>query len=159
MCWKQFTDGGLTRVTKGDYSVKRFKEYIDENLIRKYPNITRYAYLDSMQTKAFIRGGLGDIKIDSPHGCLKDGRIKTCNPVGMKCDNWIRIDKPTWKFACLNHYRFKTMEEFINLKMKRLWPTRYQNGGKGFLNKDLFFQFNRSTKEKRKLFDEIMKGK
>ncbi|MBO6272265.1 hypothetical protein J6O48_05725 [bacterium] len=58
--------------------------------------------------------------------------------------------KPTWSNACLNHYRFKTIEEYVLNKMVRLWPTAYKNGGKDGLTLDMFFRFNKKTEQKEK---------
>ena len=65
---------------------------------------------------------------------------------------------PVWKGAWLNHYRFKTIEEYVKQKMVRLWPTAYKGGGSGYLNTDLFFQYNKKTNEKVELARKLLKN-
>ena len=72
----------------------------------------------------------------------KDCHITCVNTNGDLCTNDIIINNPTWKNACLNHYRFRTIEEYVLNKMVRLWPTTYMNGGKTGLNLNLFFRYN-----------------
>ena len=62
--------------------------------------------------------------------------------------NNIELKKQTWENACLYHYRFKTIEEYVLNKMVRLWPTNYLNGGKDGLTLDFFFKYNKRTPEK-----------
>jgi hypothetical protein len=112
VCWKQFDDSEIIK-TNGDYSVKKFKNFLP---------ITNAG---TTQTKPIIRTCLDDLTWTSAHGRLKDKRIKSVNTEGVICDNAITADKPTWKNACLNHYRFKTIEEYVLNKMVRLWPTHY----------------------------------
>lgn len=138
VCWKQFTDSNIIK-TDGNYSITKFKDYIqlDQN---KY----------CAQTKIIIKTQLDNHIFDSPHGIIynKDNHIICVNTNGDLCKNDIIIDNPTWKNACLNHYRFKTIEEYVLNKMVRLWPTTYMNGGKTGLNLNLFFRYNTFSQEK-----------
>lgn len=144
ICWKQYTDSGIIK-TNGDYSVAKFKDYL--------PIGSGY----SAQTKIIIRTCLNKVEFDSPHGILKDDRVVAVNTKGEFCDNAIMSEKPTWVNAWLNHYRFKTIEEYVLNKMVRLWPTIYGNGGKSILNLSFFFKYNKETKEKRKYALKLLK--
>lgn len=144
VCWKQFDDSEIIK-TNGDYSVKKFKNFLP---------ITNAG---TTQTKPIIRTCLDDLTWTSAHGPLKDKRIKSVNTEGVICDNAITADKPTWKNACLNHYRFKTIEEYVLNKMVRLWPTHYQKGGKSGLNLKLFFMYNKRTPEKEAYAEKLLK--
>ena len=137
VCWKQYDDSDIIK-TNGNYSVTKFKSYLP--LDRK----------DSVQTKIIIKTVLDNIEFSSTHGVLKDKRIKCVDTAGNLTENAINIMKPTWSNACLNHYRFKTIEEYVLNKMVRLWPTAYKNGGKDGLTLDMFFRFNKKTEQKEK---------
>lgn len=137
ICWKQFTDSNLLKVKNNDYSIKRFTEYLPIT----YP----YTAL----TKIIIKTCLPSVTFDSAHGILKDNRIICVNTEGKLTNNSIFINNATWKNARLNHYRFKTIEEFVMNKMVRRWPTNYLNGGKNGLNLNMFFRFNNKTYEKK----------
>ena len=77
----------------------------------------------------------------------KDNKITLCNSEGQKINNTIAISNWTHKTAYLAHYRFKTISEYIELKMKRGYPTLYKNSGKD-LNLLDFFKLNNLTQEK-----------
>lgn len=148
ICWKQYTDNGLIYVKDDDYSVNRFTEVLDNKLIKKGIKETAIKS-SSTQSKAFIRTSFKHLEFSSPHGALTDRRVKACNAYGKSCPNAISIgNRPIWVNAWLNHYRFKSLEEFISNKMVRLWPTHYGNGGKDMLNLNFYFQFNEKTNEK-----------
>ena len=135
ICWKQFTDSDIVK-THGDYSINKFKKFLP---------ITNNI---SKQSKIIIKTQLDSVKFTSPHGIWHNKAIVTVNTAGELCNNSIEIPNNTWANASLYHYRFRTIEEFVLNKMVRLWPTRYQNGGKTGLNLDLFFRFNTKTPEK-----------
>lgn len=154
--WKQYTDSGIMTVKNNNYSVKRFKEVFDLKFCKKnkFP-VQRYISANT-QAKSIIRTNVKDFKVTSPHCFLE---VPTVDAVGKPCWRKIRLgDKPVWKGAWLNHYRFKTVEEFVSKKMVRLWPTSYKNGGKGYLNMDLFFNCNKKTKEKVKYANDLIEA-
>lgn len=138
VCWKQFTDSNIIKA-EGNYSVTKFNQYIP---------LDKDKYC--AQTKIIIKTQLDNIIFDSPHGVIynKDCHITCVNTNGDLCTNDIIINNPTWKNACLNHYRFRTIEEYVLNKMVRLWPTTYMNGGKTGLNLNLFFRYNTFSQEK-----------
>ena len=144
LTWKQFDDSGILK-PNGDYSVKKFKTFL--------PLKQR----DCCQTKPIIKTCLDNIEFTSAHGPVKDPRVKCVNTAGELCNNAITNNKPTWENACLNHYRFKTIEEFVLGKMVRLWPTHYRNGGKSALNLNMFFSYNKKTKEKVAYAEKLLK--
>ena len=144
VCWKQYDDSGIIK-TNGDYSNKKYKTFLP---------ITN---IHACQTKPIIKTVLNNIEFTSAHGPIKDKRVKCVNTAGELCDNAITIKNITWKNACLNHYRFKTIEEFVLFKMIRLWPTHYLNGGKTGLNLNMFFQYNKKTKEKIEYAEYLIK--
>ena len=144
VCWKQFDDSDIIK-TNGDYSVKKFKTYLP---------ITN---IHATQTKPIIKTILPETVFTSAHGPVKDKNVKCVNTAGNLCSNTILIKNVTWDNACLHHYRFKTIEEFVLQKMIRLWPTHYKNGGKTGLNLNMFFTFNKKTKEKEDYAEMLIK--
>ncbi len=142
VCWRQFTDSEILKVEDNNYSIKRFTDYlpITENW--------------STQTKIIFKTCVDNIEFNSPHGILYDSpyskKIVTVNTIGQLCINSIKLrdNEKTWENARLNHYRFKTIEEYVMNKMVRLWPTNYLQGGKVGLNLNFFFRFNNKTQEK-----------
>ena len=155
--WKQYTDNGLLTVTNDNYSVKRFKEVFDKAFCQKNHLPVYYATSSNTQAKSIIRTGIKDFKVTSPHCFLN---VPTVNAVGEKANIGIMLGKvPVWKGAWLNHYRFKTIEEYVTQKMVRRWPTAYMNGGKDRLNLDYFFMFNKKTNDKTKLAKRLLESK
>lgn len=151
VCWKCFDDNDLVCVKDNDYSIKRFTR----------PN-KNGPYINS-QTKMFIRPNRNAI-INSPHGALTinglNEHLKVCNVLGkeLKRNNiaysYNGIDYEHGN-CWLNHYRFKTIEEYI-IKSKRGWPTIYMNGGKEYMNARFFFMFNKYSRQKHKLFANLL---
>jgi len=125
--------------------------------VKKFKTFLPLKYRDCCQTKPIIKTCLDNIEFTSAHGPIKDPRVKCVNTAGELCNNAITNNKPTWENACLNHYRFKTIEEFVLGKMVRLWPTHYRNGGKSALNLSMFFSYNKKTKEKVAYAEKLLK--
>lgn len=144
--WKQYTDNGLVSVKGGNYSITRFTEVFDIPFCKanNFP-LKRYIVTNT-QAKSIFRTNVKNFNVTSPHCFLE---VPTVNAIGKPCWKKIRLgDEPVWKGAWLNHYRFKTVDEFVSKKMVRLWPTSYKNGGKDYLSLDFFFNCNKKTKEK-----------
>lgn len=150
LCWKQYTDNGLVVVENDNYSVlNRFTEiFSKEYCLEHNINIDNF-YKSNTQAKSIVRTNISKFEIISPHVYLP---VITTNAIGEKCNNSkVSIgDSPIWKNAWINHYRFKTIEEYIDNKIKRGWPTNYKNGGKNGLNINFFFNFNALTNDKEK---------
>lgn len=150
LCWKQYTDNGLVVVENDNYSVlNRFTEiFSKEYCLEHNINIDNF-YKSNTQAKSIVRTNISKFEIISPHVYLP---VITTNAIGEKCNNSkVSIgDSPIWKNAWINHYRFKTIEEYIDNKVKRGWPTNYKNGGKNGLNINFFFKFNALTNDKEK---------
>ena len=140
LCWKNYTDSGLTRVKDGNYSVTRFTEWVP-----------------SRCCKSIIRTGL-QLQVIKAHGGTP---VKPCDAAGKPCWNdekpsFAKIGtKPRYKRAWLNHYRCKTIEEYMRFKMFRLYPDQPQEKAKKELTFDFFCVDNKWTKEKKQVAKEI----
>lgn len=136
VCWRQYTDSEILRVEDNNYSIKRFTDYL--------PITNR----NSVNTKVIVKTCIKDGRFDSPHGMIRNHDVVCVTTAGKLTQNSILINNSTWENARLNHYRFKTIEEYVMNKMVRLWPTNYLQGGRVGLNLNFFFRFNKMTKEK-----------
>ena len=141
-CWKNYTDSGLVRVEDDNYSVTRFTEWVP-----------------SRCCKSIIRTGL-KLQVIKAHGGTP---VIPCNAGGKPCWNdekpsFAKIGtKPYYKHAWLNHYRCKTIEEYVRFKLFRLYPDQSQERAKKELTLDFFFTDNKWTKEKKQVAKEIFK--
>ena len=146
--WKYYDDNNLLGVENNNYSINRFThEYQEKD----------WEWAQHRFTKRILRTNL-DLVINSSHGPLnkaqmkeykqqKNNKIIICNTDGQRINNTIAIFNWTHKTAYLAHYRFKTISEYIDLKMKRGYPTLYKNSGKDMNLLD-FFKLNNLTQEK-----------
>ncbi len=136
VCWRQYTDSEILKVEDNNYSIKRFTDYL--------PITNRH----SVNTKVIVKTCIKNGTFDSPHGMIRNHDVVCVTTAGKLTQNSILINNSTWENARLNHYRFKTIEEYVMNKMVRLWPTNYLQGGKVGLNLNFFFRFNNKTQEK-----------
>lgn len=135
LCWQCYTDNGLVRVEDGNYSVSRFTEYSD---------------LWSTQAKTIIKGGQKHITSIGVH---TTSQLKhPVNARGEAC--WNEGDAThtinigpihIWDCAYIKHYRFKTIQEFIDVKMKNWQQKNIKNKWISF---EQFFKLNKKTPEK-----------
>lgn len=146
--WKYFDDNNLVCVDDNNYSITRFThEYVEKD----------WQYAQHRFTKRIMRTNC-DLTVNSSHGPIRAAKmseykaeapntIAVCNTDGQKIINDIVIKNWTHRTAYLAHYRYKTISEYINLKLKRGYPTLYKNSGKDLSIGD-FFCLNKPTPEK-----------
>lgn len=99
------------------------------------------------QGKAFVRGGIKNVVVTSPHfasiGC-RSNIIISCLPSGKPCYSGVVIREDySQETIYLNHYMTKSLSEFINQKLNRSDAV--------FVNKltlDYYWRINKKTKEK-----------
>lgn len=144
--WKTYTDSGILS-PKGDYSIKKFTEFIED----------RY-HVDNRHVKCILKTNRNLKFIDSVH--IAKGSDKICNVFGKK-EIYSNLNKgqAIWVRAWINHYRLKTIEEFVLNKMQRLYPDHDDIYSKNLLNLDYFFGRNRNkyTPEKETYAKELLK--
>jgi hypothetical protein len=151
--WECYDDNDLVRVIDNNYNVQ---ERFTHPMANKVLNV---------QTKAFIRGGL-NLEIISPHGptlvslesfIISDinKNLRCCNSAGEPCENDVEIQNLTYQNFKIKHY-LKTIEEYINLKIKRGYPNNWANRGKLFLVPEYFFTYNKRTPEKEQYINQVM---
>lgn len=139
--WKIYDDNNLIRVVDNDYSIQsRFTR----ELSTSFPNKN---YLNK-EIKSIVRGHLKNIKfVKNPHTCEGTG-IVCCNALGQTTlSNVQKSQIVVHKYAWINHYICKTIEEYIHIKMVRKGGhTKHEKGLRYSLN--FFFTYNKRTAEK-----------
>ena len=104
------------------------------------------------QVKSIIRCGKEYTYIGA-HGRTSP-QYSFCNTEGIPSNYVIRrcgcnINNFTYKNAYLAHYRFKTISEYVNNKVKRGYPlSKSETDRYAKYNIDFFFMYNKKTKEK-----------
>lgn len=139
--WLVYDDNDLINVKNNDYSLnKRF---------------TRGNYY-STTCKSIFKTKFKEINstnLINAHGPVG---FKTCDPEGIKCNNGTDKTLPYFVMSkeikktneYIKHFKLKTIEEFIDFKLKRLYIDRSQGKAKEYLTFSLFFSYNKKTKEK-----------
>lgn len=132
--WKHFTDNDQLDIINNDYRVfERFKTFADCE--------------ENCNGKSIIRTtvNIKNNKIQ-PHGYHNDQSLIVVDAEGEKCKNinWFVSNPPDYKTAWINHYRTKTIGEYIRQKFFR----GDINGYDSRYGLDLFWKTNRFTKEK-----------
>ena len=91
--------------------------YINKPLSERFPEIIRN--MKKYPIKTILRGNITGIKIANVHWLSKNKKIKACNGFGNIVKKIVfYADKVDKKKYYINHYCFKSTEEFIN-KIKR----------------------------------------
>ena len=139
--WLVFDDNDLINVNKNDFSLlKRF---------------TRKSYY-SKTCKSIFKTGFKQINSTNflnAHGPIG---LKTCDPDGISCYNGKGKNLPHFVMnkdikktnEYIRHFKLKTLQEFIDRKLKRLYADQSQDKAKQYLTLSLFFSYNKKTKEK-----------
>lgn len=143
ICWKLYDDNGLLRAD-GDYRCReRFTQAVSiEN------KQSRYA-------KTIVRGGLRGIEWKSSvHYPSKIYRV--CDVLGNKTTASNKFDWPVWTKAVIEHYRYKTIEEYVQNKMRRLYADQTAESAKKKLTIAEFFTINERTMEKITLANQLL---
>ena len=143
--WKIYTDNNLI-YDDGRPCLERFTMPMDIYKNIEYRNIP-----ENMHVKSIIRGNIDNINMGNPHYVYNDLLNKTtCNNCGEKInDENVSTCQPiNYKLAYIKHFTTKTIDEWLNNKLKR---------GVGDRNYDLFlctypierfFKYNDVTIEK-----------
>ena len=85
--------------------------YVNKTLKERFPKV-KYIY-KKLAVKSILRGNIKNIKIRNNH--IINKRYETCNGFGQKMylkKNY--IIHPDYKYYYIDHYYYKSVEEFIN---------------------------------------------
>lgn len=105
-----------------------------------------YNFPENNHVKSIVRGHLDNVQFTSnPH--IPSTPLKCCNTKGEKADQspWTPYD---FSKAYLKHFQYKTIEEWLNKKMKRGTPDRSYEQFLKDTPIDNFFNINTKTDDK-----------
>ena len=124
--------------------------YNNRTLKERFPEI-RYQ-LKKILVKSIIRGNLPNIKINNVHIINKD--YEACNGFGQKLNmKNVYMPKPDYKLYYIDHYYYKSTEEFIN-KINR-GSCFYGNGNDKKIKRIFsYFLYNEMNSKKITLFEK-----
>jgi disulfide oxidoreductase YuzD len=136
--WMVYTDNNIIK-NDGRKVLERFTTPMD------YDKCVTYKFPENNHTKSIIRCGIENLKWNqTPHTV---SNIKYCNSIGDSCSN-SPFEPYNFELAYIKHFTTKTIEEWINNKIKRGYP----DGNKDWFKKnsitDKFFKYNGITDEK-----------
>ena len=111
--------------------------YKNESLFKRFPK----AFYNIINVKSILRGHNPDIQIKSIHRI--NYSIKACNGFGQIN----KLNKPDFKYYYIDHYYFKSTEEFIN-KINKGDAYYLSNKVLKFNKIKFYFAFNKITLKK-----------
>ena len=141
--WRLFGDDNIIERDMNKKVVDTFHNEITKSFNR---NLIDKGNLEK-QGKAFVRGGLSNVIVRSPHfasfGC-RDNIIPSILPSGKPCYSKVVIEEDySNEKVFLNHYMTKSLSEFIDQKLNR---TDAVFGNTVAL--DYYWRINKKTNEK-----------
>ena len=117
--WKLFGDNNLIERDMSKSVVETFTKEVKHSLNR---NLVDKGNLE-IQGKAFVRGGLSNIIVSSPHFASRYNRkniLSSVLPNGNICESGVAIREDySGTNVFLNHYMTKSLSEFIKQKLNR----------------------------------------
>lgn len=141
--WRLFGDDDL--IERDTYKVYgEFKQVVKSSLHR---NLKQKGDLE-IQGKFILKGGLSNIYISSPHFAsykTRNNIVPSVLPSGRVCNNsGVRIREDySYETIYLNHYMTKSLQEFIDQKLKRT------DAVYGYtIPLDYYWRINKKTNEK-----------
>jgi len=138
--WRMFGDDG---VIERDMSIPVHEFFKINNDAREGPN--------SLLGKVIIRGGLPELAFKSCHG---DGKFKSCLPSGRAYPSIRYIMRYDKEKVYLNHYRTKTLKEWLETKFLR---GNRIHSSTAVTPRSYFFKVNEWTQEKQDFLDKWLK--
>ena len=139
MNWRIFTDSGRLRWT-------------DEPVTSRFTETLPKSDPLNSQCKSFVRGRIQSFGHISCHGMCG---VRACDVHGNKCADCRPSNDgpPIWDTAVIDHYRTKTIEEYLEQKVGRgdTW-NKYSN------TLETFFRINEKTDEKLDIIEEFKKS-
>lgn len=143
VCWKNYGDNNLITVENNDYS-----------LVGRFVNPCPVQ--NDVQIKAIVRCSNKDDVTElhigncNYHSCNTNGEFITSSGV---CGEKPSI--PSYANMWLNHYRTKTLQEYIEIRMRKKNMWGYFDNRITF---DYFFEINEKTPEKLKYIEDFQKN-
>ena len=112
-----------------------------------------YNFPENNHIKTILRGGLDGVKWNStPH--TPKGVKKCCNALGNECMADSPFNPYDFNRAWLRHFQTKTIQEWLELKMRRGVGDRTRESFEKTYQVDNFFVYNKKTEEKEEIIKE-----
>jgi len=142
--WRLFGDDDMVERDTSVPLLKAFTKEVKSSLNR---NLVDKGNLEK-QGKAFVKGGMNNIVVQSPHFASIGNRkniVPSILPSGRVCRSLVVINED-YSHECIyiNHYMTKTISEFLAQKLNRSDAVF----GNTPLKLDYFWRINKKTKEK-----------
>lgn len=148
--WMCYGDNGLLRYDSKPVRERFAKPIMPINFMASYE------FPENYHIKTIIRGGLNNIKWSAtPH--TPKGIELCCDADGNRCDGGSPFNKYTYNTAWIDHYVTKTLEEYVEVKLKRGYPDRPIGDFSKNIDVYKFFKYNELTKEKDVLKEHLIK--
>lgn len=148
--WLIFDDNGNVR-----YEPKPVIERFAQPMLPINKCIT-YSFPENYHVKTFARGGKEIRFSQTPH--VPSNGIRACNAVGQEVDSMSPFQPFVYSTAFLRHYTTKTIEEFLDIKVKRGFADTPDEIAREHLTIDKFFKCNEKTEDKLKFAEQFMNG-
>lgn len=117
--WKLFGDNDLIERDMTKSVMETFTQEVKHTLNR---NLIDKGNLE-IQGKAFVRGGMSNVVVRSPHFAsfgTRDNVIPSILPSGRWCKSKVAIEEDySHENVFLNHYMTKSLSEFVKQKLNR----------------------------------------
>ena len=149
--WCTYNDNNYITVKDNNYNVlSRFNERAYPGVYDRYHKIMVKTNIPNLRINSVhkIWAIAPAVETDSGISNTKEvlDSIKYCDSNGKELD-LTNIDIKTKQAACLNHFKYKTLQEYLELKIKRGYPMPFLDYGMK-LNLTGFFLVNKLTKSK-----------
>ena len=143
--WKCFDDNDLIHVNDNNYSVMQRFTRLATHHINSFYHIDYNEWHKCIVNCKLIRNV--NAEIHNAHSLILTKDMKICDNNGKLIDIFRNdtINEVSYGLAHINHYIYKTIDEFLTDKLLKFNKYRYD------LNINLFFDINSRTKEKKKL--------
>ena len=138
--WLMMDDNDLITVENNNYSLKT--RFTKGRFLSFCNSIFRTSFNQINSTKViFGHGPIGLISCDPDGNNCFNGSEKGIDPSNM-------YRKPKITKEYVRHYSTKTLQEYIEIKMKRLYASRTPEDSKKRINLKTFFKYNKLTDDK-----------
>ena len=119
--------------------------YINKSLTERFPEIIRN--MKKYLIKTILKGNITGIKITNVHFLSQNKKIKACNGFGKKVKKiGLYADKVDKKYNYINHFSFKSTEEFISKIIRG--SAVYGKKKRMLIKIRFYFAFNKITLNK-----------
>lgn len=155
----KFNDYDIIHINLLNYGDNDLVYYEDKPLVERFKipvmpldSTVNYPFPENNHVSSIVRCGIELSWCETPHTPISYSRC--CNSVGELCDGNSPFCNFIFSEAYFRHYKTKTIEEFLFIKVRRGYP----DGNKDYYvynnPVECFFKTNRITEEKLRFLEE-----